>query len=214
MEHITLHQYEDDRTELANGLTHLLGAVLSLFALVAIVLRTLENGSSQMMAGGIIFGCTMLLLYLSSSMYHLVKGPLIKRIMRIMDHTTIYMLIAGTYTPVMLYAGSRPAIAVLIAVWSLTVIGAAFTLLFWGRYGALHVLFYIAMGWMIVLIWDSLQHQIPLDFVYWAIAGGLTYTSGTLVYAAKKIPYYHAIWHLFVVGGSVSFFIGIYRYLL
>ncbi|WP_041397084.1 PAQR family membrane homeostasis protein TrhA [Spirochaeta africana] len=213
MEHITLHEHEDDKTELANGLTHLFGAGLSLVALAAIIIKTVPQDDPTMAFAGIIFGLTMLLLYFSSSMYHLVSGPLVKRIMRIMDHSTIYMLIAGTYTPVMLYVGNRPATIVLIAVWSLTVIGIAFTLLFWGRYGALHVVFYIAMGWMIVFIWDSLQ-GIPTEFLYWAIAGGVTYTAGTLVYAAKQIPYYHAIWHLFVVGGSASFFIGIYQHLL
>lgn len=214
MEHITLHEYDDARSELANGITHLIGVVLSLAALVAILVRTIPAGDSTMIIGGLVFGLTMLLLYTSSSMYHLVKGPVIKRIMRIMDHTTIYMLIAGTYTPVMLYLGTPPAMAVLIAVWSMTLIGVLFTLFFWGRYGALHVIFYVAMGWMIVVIWDSIKGHLPIELIYWAIAGGLTYTLGTLVYAAKFIPYYHAIWHLFVVGGSVCFFVGIYQYLL
>lgn len=214
MEHITLHHYEDSSSELANGLTHLFGACLSLIALSAIMIKTIPQGNHAMTAGGIIFGFTMLFLYFSSSMYHLVNGPIVKRVMRILDHATIYFLIAGTYTPVMLYIGTRASYAVLAAVWILTFIGILFTLAFWGKYGALHVIFYIAMGWMIVLIWESVKNAISLDFLYWAIAGGLTYTSGTLIYAAKKIPYYHAIWHLFVVGGSACFFIGIYLHLL
>ncbi|MFW6362975.1 MAG: PAQR family membrane homeostasis protein TrhA [Spirochaeta sp.] len=213
MEHITLHYYDDERSELANGLTHLFGACLSLIALAAIIIKTLPQGNATMAAAGIVYGLTMLLLYFSSSMYHLVNGPIVKRVMRIMDHTTIYMLIAGTYTPVLLYVGNQPAMIALIVVWGLTLIGILFTLLFWGRYGFLHVLFYIAMGWMIVFIWDSLQ-GIPVPFLYWALAGGITYTLGTLIYAAKFIPYYHAIWHLFVVGGSACFFIGIYQHLL
>ena len=214
MQHITLADNLDPRAELANGISHLVGVVLSLMAMVAIVLRTSSQGNTSMLAGGAIYGTTMLLLYFSSSMYHLVKDPVLKRIMRIMDHATIYFLIAGTYTPVMMFVGTGAAMLVLSAVWGLTVIGIVFTLFFWGRYGALHVIFYIVMGWLIIFVWDSVVEMMPSDFIRWAIAGGVTYTAGTLVYGAKFIPYFHAIWHLFVIGGSACFFVGIYFYLM
>ncbi len=214
MQHITLHSHDDDRSEFANGMTHAVGAVLCIVALIAMVVKTYPWTNGPMTFGAVLYGFSMLLLYSSSSIYHLVKGPVLKRVMRIMDHTSIYLLIAGTYTPVMLYIQSRACITVLAVVWGLTAIGIVFTLLFWGRFGFLHVLFYLVMGWLVMLVWGELVEYIPADFLPWALAGGLTYTLGTVVYAAKKIPYYHAIWHLFVLGGSACFFFGIYFHLL
>lgn len=214
LNHITLHTYDDQQAELLNGLTHLMSAGMSLVAFAAIVIRVVPKGDTAMSVAGIVFGMTMILLYFSSSMYHLVDGPVIKRVMRLLDHITIYILIAGTYTPVTVYIDTPAAHTVLVIAWGLTLAGTFFTIFFWGRYGALHVLFYIGMGWMIVVIWDGIRSVLPAEFLYWALAGGLTYTLGTVVYAAKRVPFYHAIWHLFVTGGSACFFIGIYLYLL
>ncbi|POR01646.1 DNA-binding protein [Alkalispirochaeta sphaeroplastigenens] len=214
LDHITLHDHDDEKEELLNGLTHLLGGGLSLVALPAILIKALGGGNSSLLAAGLVFGLSMILLYFSSGMYHLVSGPVAKRVMRIMDHTTIYILIAGTYTPIMVYLGTSEAMIVLWTVWGLAAAGFFFTIFFWGRYGFLHVLFYLGMGWIVLLVWQTLREVVPPGLVHWTIAGGVTYTAGTIVYGLKMIPFYHAIWHLFVMGGSACFFIGIYQNLL
>lgn len=213
--HITLKPPIPWRYELANGLTHALGIALSVVATVLFVLLTAQGviGGALGIAS-IVYGFTMIVLYTSSTGYHLVQGPVAKRVARIMDHASIYFLIAGTYTPVMVYIDTPAARNVLIIAWALTVIGILFTLGFWGRYGVLHVIFYIAMGWMIVVIWEDVIDSVSMAFIRWAIGGGISYTVGTTFYGMQKLPYNHAIWHLFVLGGSVCFFFGIYFELL
>ncbi|MFN2311856.1 MAG: hemolysin III family protein [Spirochaetia bacterium] len=214
IQHITLHSNFNRADDLASGFTHLFGALLSVVGTVLLVRQALTLcGDTRSLVGAGVFGGSMILLYSSSSIYHLAQGPIFKRICRIMDHSTIYVLIAGTYTPIMLRVGGAPGNAVLIGAWSFTVFGIIFKLIFWGRYGVLHVLLYILMGWMVVFIWRDVAAVLPLEFLYWALAGGITYTAGTLVYALKKVPFHHAAWHLFVLGGSICFFFGIYFHL-
>ncbi len=214
IQHITLHSNFDRADDLASGFTHLFGALLSVVGTILLLQQAAtECSSTRSLVGAAVFGGSMILLYSSSSIYHLARGPVFKRVCRIMDHSTIYMLIAGTYTPIMLTVGGTAGNAVLIGAWSFTVFGIIFKLVFWGRYGFLHVLLYILMGWMIVFIWRDVVSVLPLELLYWAVAGGLTYTLGTLVYALKKVPFHHAAWHLFVLGGSFCFFMGIYLHL-
>ena len=156
----------------------------------------------------------MVLLYSSSTFYHLSKGPVAKRILRILDHSTIYFLIAGTYTPVALTVGGPAGWTIFGIEWALTILGITFTLFFWDRYGILHVLFYIIMGWMAVFIWKPLMQTVTTPFIILMISGGLSYTLGTIVYSMKKMPFHHAVWHLFVLGGSVLLFLAIYLHLM
>ena len=213
--HITLKSEPPWRYELANGLTHALGIALSVVATVMFVILTAQGViSGALAAASLVYGVTMIVLYTSSTAYHLVQGPVAKRVARVMDHVSIYFLIAGTYTPVAVYIDTPAARNVLIIAWIVTVVGALFTLRFWGRYGVLHVLFYLAMGWMIVVIWEDVIDSVSVSFIRWGIAGGISYTVGTTVYGMQKLPYNHAIWHLFVLGGSICFFLGIYLELL
>ena len=211
--HITLHTYDDIKEERANAFTHLFGALLSLIGMVFLIQAGLVSGDRMKIVGLIIFSTSMLLLYSASGLYHLVKPSNLKRILRILDHSNIYFLIAGTYTPILIAVGTRLSYAFIAVVWGIAFLGIAFTLIFWGRLKVLHVFLYIIMGWLIVLIWKPVTAVIPADFLKWIIAGGLTYTLGTVFYAMKKLPFYHAIWHLFVLGGSTFFFFGIYKYI-
>lgn len=214
IQHISLHSYFNRADDLASGFTHLFGVLLSIVGTVLLVQQAASTcGNTRSMVGAAVFGGSMILLYSSSSMYHLLRGPVLKRVCRILDHSTIYILIAGTYTPIMLTVGGTAGNAVLIAAWTFTVFGIIFKLVFWGRYGLLHVLLYILMGWMIVFVWRDVVSVLPLALLYWVVAGGITYTAGTLVYALKKVPFHHAAWHLFVLGGSFCFFMGIYVHL-
>ena len=214
IKNITLHQHDSRKEEIANGVTHGVGILLSIFATILMISRVIKGNSAVSMTGAIIFGLSMILLYSSSTFYHLSRGPVAKRLLRIMDHSSIYLLIAGTYTPVALTVGGGAGWAIFGIEWGLTIIGIAFTLIFWGKYGFLHVLFYIIMGWMAVFIWKPLMNAVNTHFLLLMISGGLSYTLGTVIYGLKKIPYYHAIWHLFVLTGSMLLFLSIYMYLM
>ncbi|MFP4407847.1 MAG: PAQR family membrane homeostasis protein TrhA, partial [Spirochaetaceae bacterium] len=125
----------------------------------------------------------------------------------------IYILIAGTYTPLMARIDTPWAGRTLLLVWLLAAGGMAFKLLFWGRFRVLQVLFYLGMGWLAIIRIEELYALLPLGLIWSILIGGLLYTAGTVVYALKRMPFYHAVWHLFVLGGSGSFFYGIYSYL-
>ena len=211
---ISLHQHDSRKEEFVNAGTHGLGIVLSIAAIVMMVIKVTKGGSRVSLTGALIFGFSMVLLYSSSTFYHLSKGPVSKRILRIMDHSTIYFLIAGTYTPVLLTIGGAAGWTIFGIEWALTIIGITFTLFFWDRYGILHVLFYIIMGWMAVFIWKPLIQTVNTPFIILLFSGGLSYTLGTIVYGLKKMPFHHAVWHLFVMGGSVSIFLAIYLHLM
>lgn len=206
--HITLQHYDDAKAERENWLTHLLGAILSLFALVTILVRTPQLKSFSLKAGMIVYGLSMLLLYSASALYHKLPPSDGKRLCRIFDHTNIYFLIAGTYTPIMCFVGTPTALKVLRLVWVIAACGIAFTLLFWGKLKPLHVVWYLVMGWLIVFYWNDIAPFLPKGLLTYILAAGITYSTGVIFYACKKIPHYHAIWHLFCIGGSLLFFIG------
>lgn len=210
---ITLQKYDSRGEEMANAVTHLFGAVLSLFGMVLLVRAGMAAGDREATIGFIVFSLTMFFLYSASGFYHLVKPSNLKRVLRIFDHSNIYFLIAGTYTPILIAVGSGIGHIFLAVVWGIALLGIVFTLIFWGRLKPLHVILYIAMGWIIVFIWKPVTAAIPSALLRWILAGGITYTVGTVFYATRKIPNSHAIWHLFVLGGSICFFLGIYLYL-
>lgn len=206
--HITLHSHDDAKAERANAMTHFVGALLALVGLVIIFARSSQLPTTAMKVGMVIWGFTMLLLYGASALYHHLPYGDAKRFCRILDHSNIYFLIAGTYTPMMMYIGSPTAYRLLALVWAIAVLGIIFTLVFWGRLSALHVLLYLAMGWLIVFFWKDIAPFIPAGLTSWIFAAGITYSLGVIFYANKKIPHYHAIWHLFCIGGSGAFFFG------
>ncbi|MFP4268085.1 MAG: PAQR family membrane homeostasis protein TrhA [Spirochaetaceae bacterium] len=211
--HITLHTHDTVKEEKASGIVHAAGAVASAAALVLLTIKGVASGSSAMAASYMVYSLSMLILYLSSSLYHFAPVSNKKRILRICDHMSIYLLIAGTYTPVSVALGGYWGTLTLILIWSFAAAGMAFKIVFWGRFGFVQVAVYILMGWMVVLVGKPILEAFPPEFIYTALAGGITYTSGTIVYAMKKLPYYHALWHLFVLTGSVLFFFAIYLYI-
>jgi len=212
--HITLQNFDDRKAEKENAYTHFFGALLSVFGLLLVLLKLPSIESASLKAGMIIFALTNLLLYTASGFYHYLPKGNAKRICRILDHSNIYFLIAGTYTPILLYIGSEKALFITSLVWFLTLLGILFTLVFWGRLKPLHPILYMLMGWLIVFFWKDIIPFLPSSLLFYLITGGVTYTIGVLFYALKKIPHYHAIWHLFVLLGSIWFYIGIYRTLL
>ena len=200
--------------ERANSISHGLGLALSVLGLLALVIKTARFGQAIDVVSVSIFGGSMVILYAASTFYHAATDPKRKHFLHIMDHVSIYLLIAGTYTPICLGVGGPWGWGLFAAIWSVALLGLILKFFFWGRFEIMHVGFYLLMGWMIVLAYKPFFPLMPDNLVHWAFAGGLAYSLGTIFYMNRRIPFSHAIWHLFVLAGSASFFIGIYQNIL
>ena len=211
LNNISLHNHDNSREEFVNGLTHLVGIILSIIGIVFLILK--ETTTPHFKGATIVYGSTMLLLFTASTVYHWLHDPILKRIGRVLDHCNIYLLIAGTYTPLAIYLGGKMGVFILVIEWSLTILGIIFTLKFWGRLKFLHIFFYLLMGWMVVLMWGDFVKLVPVELARFIFGGGIFYTVGVIIYSLKKVPFYHGIWHVFVVLGALSMYFGIYRYL-
>jgi len=153
-----------------------------------------------------------LLVYTCSTLYHSFHQPKVKRVLHILDHISIYFMIAGSYTPfVLTYLYNTTGITLLSILWGLTIIGSFFKLFFTGRFEKLSVALYLIMGWMIVFIARPVVANLPMDCILMILAGGLSYTIGVIFYRWEKSPYHHAIWHLFVLGGSICHYIAVWK---
>jgi hemolysin III len=221
--------------ELANSLTHGLGAALSIAGLVVMVVFAARRGTARDVVGAAIFGSSLILLYVMSTLYHAFRGPKVKLVFKVFDHSAIFMLIAGTYTPFCLSALGRISPAwgwtVFGLVWGLAVLGITFKGVFYGRIaksalrpapvdhlhtpvvtpvdpvfvkrmGWISTGIYLLMGWLIVIAAVPLGRSLSTHGLYWLFGGGLFYSLGAAVYSFEKLRYHHALWHLFVVGGS------------
>ena len=201
--------------ELANVLTHGLGVVMSLIALPIMIWQAAMQGDPYKIVSVSIFGATMLLLYSASTIYHVVRHPGRKYRLRVVDHIAIYFLIAGTYTPFTLVAIRGAWGWSLFGVaWGLAVAGIIFKLFLTGRLQALSLGIYLGMGWLGVIAVKPVLEALPTAGVIWVVAGGLMYTLGVIFYAWRKIPHHHAVWHLFVLGGTLCHFVAIFWYVL
>ena len=206
--------------EPVNAITHLIGAVLSVVALILLILRSIEAESVTMLTAFIIFGTSMILLYTASTLYHSVTAYRWIVRMRKLDHMMIYALIAGTYTPVcLLVVRGVPGIIVLAVIWTMAVSGIVLKLYLGSKApGWLSIVVYIIMGWAGVAVFPYLFQNMPLPGLLWIGIGGVIYTSGAIIYGLRKPdPWpnrfgFHEIWHLFVLGGTLSHFWAIYRY--
>lgn len=199
------------REEVIHSLTHGLGAVLSAIGMALLLALAVSYGDVWQVISFAIYGSSLFLLYLASTLYHSIQHPRLKHIFRICDHAAIYLLIAGTYTPFLLNSGVRESIGgvLLGVVWGLALMGVAFKTVFIGRYEKLATLGYVLMGWLSVLGFRELMANVPLDAVIWLGVGGVIYTLGVIFYAWERLPYHHAIWHVFVLGGSACHFVAI-----
>ncbi|MED4604282.1 hemolysin III family protein [Paenibacillus validus] len=203
------------KQERANAISHGIGAVLSVAALVLLVVRSSLYGTPWHIVSFAIFGVSLILLYVCSTLLHSARKERWINLFEIMDHAAIYVLIAGTYTPFLLVTIRSPlGWSLFGVVWGLALAGIIFKLFFVKRFNVLSTIFYIAMGWMIILAFRPLVQQLPEPGVMWLVIGGILYTFGTVFYLWRKIPYHHAIWHTFVLLGSVSHFISVYFYVL
>ena len=196
------------RQEQANTLTHAIGFLLSIIGVPFLLWSTRGEVNAAVWTGLWVFSATLLLVYLVSSLYHYVEEPRLKFMLRKADHISIYILIAGTHTPLLLHY--MPGSWYLIVIWSMAGAGLIYKLFFFGKCEWLSVTFYLVMGWMGVLTIPVMMEQMPLGTLHGIVWGGVSYTVGVVFYAWQKLPYHHAIWHVFVMGGSLGHFLGIW----
>ena len=201
--------------ETLNVSSHALGFALSIIALVALLLHSMPGGDILTIVSVTIFGCSLIITYAASTLYHSSRSPRWRRRLRIMDHASIYLLIAGTYTPFVLVVlqGSIGWIMFGIS-WGMAVVGITLKIFFAGRYRLLSTLMYLFMGWLIVFAIVPLIEKMPVMGMRWLVAGGLAYTLGAILYGIRKIPLNHAIFHIFTMFGSIFHFVAVYRYVI
>ena len=203
------------REELANALTHGVGAAAALAGGAVLVTLAATRGDGWQLAGAIVFGVALLLLYTASTLYHAIQHPVAKGRLKVFDHCAIYLLIAGTYTPFTL-VGLRGSIGwwLFATIWALALFGVVFKLFYTGRFKRLSTLIYIAMGWLVVVAARPMLQALDGATLVWLLAGGIAYTLGTVFYLRPQLRYAHAIWHAFVIAGSVCHYTAVMLHLL
>lgn len=198
--------------ELANAASHGLGIIFCLSAMPFVLIDTFEKGDLKAFFSMIAFGLGMLLVYSFSTFYHYATNERTKSLLQIGDHISIYFLIAGSYTPMMIkYLSPDMAFIFLSVIWTVVFLGTIFKIFFTKRFKFMSVLLYLVMGWMIVFVIKPLTQTLPLAIFLWILAGGLSYTIGVYFYVKSNKLYYHTIWHIFVLLGTVFHFIAIYK---
>lgn len=203
------------REELLNAVTHGVGVIASILGLIMMVTHALATNRAFSLIASLFFGISLILLYSASSLYHALPWPRIKRTFQTLDHVAIYLLIAGTYTPFTLITlGESVGWIGFAIIWSLAAAGITFELATKGRRMKLALVFYLAMGWVAIFVIQDLIELMSREGIIFLFLGGLLYTVGAVFYAWKKLPYNHAIWHLFVLAGSVSHFYCIFACVL
>jgi hemolysin III len=196
-----------------NSITHLIGSVLALAGASVLITLAAQRGGATRITAVAIYGAMLFILYLSSTLYHSLRGRA-KQIFHVFDHCSIYLLIAGTYTPLTLITlRGKWGWWMFAVIWALAIAGVVKDALFHGRYRAASVVLYILMGWLVVVAFTPLKLALPSAALTLLLAGGLAYTVGVVFFAmSKKVAYTHGVWHLFVIVGSVCHFVAVARY--
>ena len=208
-------KYYSPIEEKININSHAIGFILSLVASVLLVTHASLHGNVWHIVSFSIFGASLILLYVVSTCYHSAQKPELRSRLRIIDHASIYVLIAGTYTPFTLVTLKGSIGWVIFGVtWGLALTGIILKLFFTGRYKFISTLMYVFMGWVIIFAIKPLINNLPLEGLLWLVAGGMAYTIGAILYSIKKIKFNHAIFHVFVFIGSFSHFVAVFFYVL
>lgn len=206
---------ERKHEELVNSLTHGLGLALCLAGVPLLIVLAALRGGARQIVGVSIYGACLLALYAASTLYHALPGPRAKRFFRFLDHSSIYLLIAGTYTPftlAVLRGGWGWTLFGLV--WGISALGILWKVFFLERLEAVSVALYVAMGWLAVIAIKPLFAALHTGGMLWILAGGLAYTGGLVFFGWKRVPYNHAIWHLFVMAGSLCHYLAVMRYVV
>jgi hemolysin III len=200
--------------ERLNSITHALGAISGIIGLIALLLNN-TNTSEYSTVSLIVYGFSIIILFTASTLYHFVENERLKHRFRILDHVSIYLLIAGTYTPVLVISLMHShGFLLLLLVWTIALLGTIMKLFFTGKFEKLSTLLYLAMGWLIVFDFAALKSVMDYNGILLLFAGGFFYTVGIIFYAVEKLPYNHVIWHFFVLAGAISHFFMIYLFVI
>jgi len=207
--------YYNPKEEKFNVISHAFGLVLSLIALVLLVVFSSLEGSAWHVVSFSIYGASLIVLYAASTFYHNSKTPKLRYRLNIFDHASIYILIAGTYTPFTLVVLDGWVGWTIFGVsWGLALTGVILKLFFIGKYDKISTIAYVLMGWLIVFAIKPLVQNLPIEGLMWLLGGGISYTVGAILYSIKSIKYNHAIFHVFVLLGSFCHFIAVFFYVL
>lgn len=200
--------------EISHSITHGIGAALSIAGLVISVVMAARTGEAVKVVSFAIFGTSMIILYTSSTLYHAFTHEKVKNLFRYLDHTSIFLLIAGTYTPIalLLLKGAWGWTLFGLA-WGLAILGISYQIIFLNKFKWISISIYLGMGWVAIFAIKPLIELMPFGLFAWILGGGLFYTLGTIFYL-KEIKYFHFIWHLFVIAGTVCHFFGLIFYLV
>lgn len=201
--------------EIFNSISHGIGAALGVAGTIVLIVLSAINGSNVAMVSSLIYGISLIILYSMSTLYHAITNVKAKEVMRVFDHTSIFLLIAGSYTPFCLIAlnGNTRAMVVISAVWICAIIGIIFNSINLEKAEKPSMVLYVAMGWAILAVFKDIIHVLPTPAFWLLFLGGVSYTGGLIFFGSKK-RYMHSIWHLFVLLGSVLHFICVAVYVM
>lgn len=201
--------------ERLNIWSHGLGFLLSIPATVFLILKASLNGDTWQIVSVSIYGASMMTLYLASTLYHSAKDPERRHKLNVFDHTSIYLLIAGTYTPFLLVTLRGPwGWSLFGVIWAAAIGGIIFKLFYTGKFDVVSTIAYVVMGSIVLIAIKPLVVNLSLPGLYWLLAGGISYITGAVLYLQHKMPFHHAVFHLFVLGGSICHYIAVYSYVL
>jgi len=203
--------------EIFNSITHGIGVLLSIAALVLLVVfAAIRDGDAWQIVSFSIYGASLIILYMASTLFHAIQKRKVKNFFNLFDHSSIFILIAGTYTPFCLVPLRGPwGWTIFGIIWGLAIAGVLFKIFFYSdKLRVVGTILYIAMGWIILIALKPLIQNVPAGALYWLLAGGLSYSLGVIFYLWRKYRFNHVIWHLFVLGGSICHFFAIFFYLL
>lgn len=207
-----IKRIQTPKEELANAWSHGVGLVAGLFAIPFLMENAFSTEKSSSIVGAMTFSLGLLMVYGFSTAYHAATNPKKKSRLQVMDHVSIYFLIAGSYTPMILAILKKETVLIFLSIiWGSVLVGTFFKLFFTGKFKTLSVIIYLTMGWLALFFIQDLVEKISWETLTWIGLGGLSYTIGVYFYVKSERLYYHAIWHLFVLGGTAAHFVAVYQ---
>ncbi|MEI7590124.1 MAG: hemolysin III family protein [Deltaproteobacteria bacterium] len=211
LDRIPLSLTQSFKEEVANAVTHGLGFLGSIAALTILLVMAVKYGDTNRVVAFAVYGSSMVLLYTFSTLYHAFKNIKAKKVLRICDHVSIYLLIAGSYTPITMLVMDAGGTVLLSVAWAFAALGIMYEIFFLGRSKTVCVSLYLTMGWIAVFAIKPIMVNMEASAIVWLLVGGLSYSLGVIFYVVRRIPFNHAIWHCFVLFGSISHFICVYK---